>query len=191
MGGYRDTIGTSTAAVRPRCPRLSPLWGPAAGHRHRAGPGRRADPPRPGRARARPGGAWPRPGRDRVASPLGQTRAGSRSPGPGPAPSACSLTVRPAPAQDDAGSAGAREVAARPRPSRRAATAARAGFGGRPDLAGRFAEVALIVPMRRRRAFLRQPADRGSRSPQGPVEGSRTTRRGSGRRASRSPHRAW
>ena len=101
-----------------------------------------------GRARAPPGGAWPRPGRDRVASSLGQTRAGSRSPGPGPAPSACSLTVRPAPAQDDAGSAGAREVAARPRPSRRAATAARAGFGGRPDLAGRFAEVALIVPMR-------------------------------------------
>jgi hypothetical protein len=40
------------------------------------------------------------------------------------------------------------EVAARPRPPRRAATAARAGFGGRPDLAGRFAEVALIVFMR-------------------------------------------
>ena len=36
----------------------------------------------------------------------------------------------------------------RPRPPRRAATAAGAGFGGRPDLAGRFAEVALIVPMR-------------------------------------------
>jgi hypothetical protein len=53
------------------------------------------------------------------------------------------------PAQDDAGSAGAREVAARPRPPRRAATAAGAGFGGRPDLAGRFAEVALIVPRRR------------------------------------------
>jgi hypothetical protein len=79
-------------------------------------------------------------------SDLGQTRAGSRSPGPGPAPSVCSLTVRPVPAQDDAGSAGAREVAARPRPPRRAATAAGAGFGGRPNLAGRFAEVALIVP---------------------------------------------
>jgi hypothetical protein len=45
-------------------------------------------------------------------------------------------------AQDDAGLAGAREVAARPRPPRRAAPAAGAGFGGRPDLAGRFAEVA-------------------------------------------------
>ncbi len=70
------------------------------------------------------------------------------------APSACSLTVRPAPAQDDAGSAGAREVAARPRPSRRAATAARAGFGGRPaGLAGRFAEVALIVPSMRSKEY--------------------------------------
>jgi Pirin len=45
-------------------------------------------------------------------------------------------------ARDDAGSAGAREVAARPRPPRRAAPAAGAGVGGRPDLAGRFAEVA-------------------------------------------------
>jgi hypothetical protein len=45
-------------------------------------------------------------------------------------------------ARDDTGSAGAREVAARPRPLRRAAPAAGAGFGGRPDLAGRFAEVA-------------------------------------------------
>ena len=34
----------------------------------RAGPGRRADPPRPRRTRTLPGGAWPRPGRDRVAA---------------------------------------------------------------------------------------------------------------------------
>jgi hypothetical protein len=56
--------------VFPRCPRLSPLWWPAAGHRHRGRPGRRAGPPGPRRSRAPPGGAGPgptRPGRPQVA----------------------------------------------------------------------------------------------------------------------------
>jgi hypothetical protein len=41
------TTWVETRAVRPRCPRLSPLWRPAARHRRRAGPGRRADHPHP------------------------------------------------------------------------------------------------------------------------------------------------
>jgi hypothetical protein len=133
--------------VRPRCPRLSPLGGRGAGHRHRAGPGRRADPPRPRRTRTRPGGARPRPtrGPDRGALPLGQTRSGSRSPEPPPASLARALTMRPALAQDGAGSAGAREVAARPHP--RGAAPRWQGTlrkGGRPGPAA--AEMALIVP---------------------------------------------
>jgi hypothetical protein len=131
----------SGARTRPSCGPSSPRAGARA-------PRRRLAPPRP-----RSGSLAARP------DPRGVPLAGAR-----PRPLRLLLDRAPAPAQDDAGSAGACEVAARHRPSRRAATAARAGFGGRPDLAGRFAEVALAGRRRYRpHGSLRPPNERSVR----------------------------
>ena len=142
--GRVDLGGVDAPRVRPRCPRLSPLWGPAAGHRHRAGPGRRAGPPGPRRRGALPGGPRPRPtrpGRDRLACGSTRPERGVPRTGTRLRLAARSLTVPPTPAQD-------RGV------SRRSGWAGRRGSRGRPGEAGGGrtsappAEVTLIVPMR-------------------------------------------
>jgi hypothetical protein len=145
-----------------RCPRLSPLWRPAAGHRHRAGSPGCAGHPRPPCLLGRPRAAWPgpaRPGPDRVDSPLGQTREASLWPrphrGPAAAPLRPLLDREPAAAQDNSGSAGDRGTDARLRSLEWAVPGPAPGFaGGRRREAGPGrpraapAEVALMVPIR-------------------------------------------
>ena len=150
----RVDLGRADAPrVRPRCPRLSPLWRPAAGHRHRAGPGRCADHPRPRRSRALPLRRLapphpPLPRSGRLAAGWCQTLEGSLS-----HPSARSLTANPRRRRMARGQRGIARPALAVDPSRRAVPGAGSRFAGEAG-PGRTpaapAEVALIVPMRTR-----------------------------------------
>ena len=143
-----DLAGVDAPRVRPRCPRLSPLWRPAARYRHRPGP-----PPRPGH---------PRP-----PSPLW----GTEPPGPAPPPrpqsgrllarsGPQSLTLaplhqrldrEPVAAQDHWGPAGVLDADPRLRLLDRAVPGPPPGLTGEAGLPRRRppAEVASIAPMRR------------------------------------------
>jgi hypothetical protein len=87
--GAWDLGGVDAPRVRPRCPRLSPLWRPAAGHRHRAGPWPSCGPSSPTAGARGPRGRLPPPhppGPRSASLPRGPTCEGSRSPRPGPRP---------------------------------------------------------------------------------------------------------
>jgi hypothetical protein len=138
--GRVDLGGVNATACSPSMSSPVPAGGPAAGHRHRPEPGRRADPPCPRRTDAHAPRRCPVPptrGPDRVASPLGQTRSGSRSPG------AASALLRPRLDHAPRLGAGWRGVSRSsrgrrsPSPPRRAATVAGHASEGRPALAGR------------------------------------------------------
>src|SRR5207249_819538 len=99
-----DQGGVDAPRVRPPPPRLSPLWRPAARHRHHPGPGRGPHHPRPPRPLALHRGARPRPTRARCthvapasSSSLDVAPAHSPAPPPPPEPqpSARSLTTTP------------------------------------------------------------------------------------------------
>jgi len=132
------------AACQSRCPRLSPLWRPAARPRHRPGPPRRAGHPRLPCPLRRPRAARPRPTRARR-TPVARASVplSTLPPTAGAAPRCPPLALEPVATQDHSGSQGDRAGHARLRTPRaghyrvsRLATAG-AGRAGRPPGYGR------------------------------------------------------